>query len=365
MLTATNPHRSGSSATDGTTTYVYDALGRTTQITEPDGSIVSTSYSGNCATVIDEALKTRKSCADGLGRMTSVFEDPSQLNYETDYAYDALDNLTSVTQKGGSTSSNWRNRTFTYDSLSRLLTAANPESGTITYTYDQNGNLNTEVSPAPNQTNSSVRQTISYCYDVLNRITSKWYTTPNCSQNSPAANYFYDQTSYNGLTIANGRGRRTGMSDGSGATAWSYDSMGRATAVRRKINGISNTATYAYAPYLNGAVGNLTYFSGSQIAYTYNGVGQALTAIDPYPINFVKDAHYTPAGALASAAFGAYNTGFTGTAISNSYNNRLQPSLISASSPTMTLLSLSYNFNQGTQSAPKNWRCGHHPEQPR
>jgi len=28
---------------------------------------------------------------------------------------------------------------FTYDSLGRLLTAKNPESGTISYTYDNDG----------------------------------------------------------------------------------------------------------------------------------------------------------------------------------------------------------------------------------
>jgi RHS repeat-associated protein len=356
LQTLSNPHRAASSLTDGTATYNYDALGRVTSLLEQDGSTSTTSYSGNCTTVTDEAGKARKSCTDGLGRLTQLFEDPTSLNYETDYTYDTLNNLTRVDQKGSAPtdSTKWRTRTFQYDSLSRLTSSSNPESGNITYAYDANGNVASRVAPQPNQTNPAVTQTISYCYDTLNRITGKAYGAQTCPLSSPAASYFYDQTSYNGLAITNPLGRRTGMSDGSGQTAWSYDSMGRVAAVRRKINGISNTATYAYTPYLNGAVANLTYFSGSQVAYTYNGAGQALTAIDPYPINFVKNAHYTPAGALASAAFGAYNTGFTGTAVSNTYTNRLQPSVISASSPTMTVFSLSYSFNQGTPSAPKN-----------
>ena len=58
-------------------------------------------------------------------------------NYETDYVYDPLNNLRSVNRKGGSgNSANWRTRTFVYDSLSRLTSASNPESGIITYTYD-------------------------------------------------------------------------------------------------------------------------------------------------------------------------------------------------------------------------------------
>ena len=58
---------------------------------EQDGSTLSTSYTCNCTTVTDEAGNSRKSCVDGLGRLTGVWEAPSGLNYETDYGYDALD----------------------------------------------------------------------------------------------------------------------------------------------------------------------------------------------------------------------------------------------------------------------------------
>jgi serine/threonine protein kinase len=90
------------------------------RVLEPDGSTASTSYSGACTTATDETGKARKSCSDGLGRMTQVFEDPNSLNYETDYGYDALDNLTSVTQKGGASSGSWRTRGFQCNSLSQL-----------------------------------------------------------------------------------------------------------------------------------------------------------------------------------------------------------------------------------------------------
>ena len=68
--------------------------------------------------------------------------------YTTLYNFDALGNLVQVTQQGGSSDqSKWRVRRFTYDSLSRLLTANNPESGLITYFYDNNGNLTQKVMP--------------------------------------------------------------------------------------------------------------------------------------------------------------------------------------------------------------------------
>jgi len=119
-----NPHRSGSLLTDGTTTNSYDALGRIISITHPDGTAATSSYSGNCTTITDETNRSRKSCSDGLGRMTGVWEDPSGLNYATSYGYDALGDLTNVLQNGS------RPRAFTYDSLGRLLSASNPEIGT-------------------------------------------------------------------------------------------------------------------------------------------------------------------------------------------------------------------------------------------
>jgi YD repeat-containing protein len=90
------------------------------------------------------------------------------------YSYDALGNLLRVDQKGTAPndSTQWRTRTFTYDSLSRLLTANNPESGTIPYSYDLDGNLLQKTSPAPNQTGTAT-QTVSYCYDALHRVTGK------------------------------------------------------------------------------------------------------------------------------------------------------------------------------------------------
>src|SRR5258707_11520819 len=97
--------------------------------------------------------------------------------YKTLYFYDALGNLLCVEQHGSvgtatgcsdspasDATSAWRVRRFTYDSVSRLLTATNPESGTISYVYDDDGNMLQKTSPAPNQTGAAT-QTISYCYD--------------------------------------------------------------------------------------------------------------------------------------------------------------------------------------------------------
>ncbi len=370
--TVSNPYRSTSDPTYGLTTTIYDALGRVCVVVPPDGTLptggvcpatspandVFTTYSGNTTTIKDQAGKSRKSVTDGLGRLTQVFEDPSGSNYETDYQYDALDNLTRVDQKGGDpNSANWRTRTFTYNSLSQLLTASNPESGTITYAYDNAGNLITKTSPAPNQTGSTT-VTVAYCYDALNRLTSKAYTTSTvCPQTSPVATYLYDQSSYNGLTITNGIGRRTGMTDAAGLEAWSYDPIGRPLADRRTTNSVTKTTSYTYN--FDGSPATVTYPSGRLITYTLqssgtNTAGRLLSSIDSTgPINYATAASYAPSGALASLTNGAsvISTLF--------YNSRLQPCRISVKSsgtaPTTcttagagNVLDFTYGFNLGS-----------------
>ena len=56
-------------------------------------------------------------------------------------------------------------------------------------------------------------RSLQYTYDALNRLIGKSYTATTPA--TPSVTYFYDQTSYNGLNILNGKGRM-GMSDGSG-----------------------------------------------------------------------------------------------------------------------------------------------------
>jgi YD repeat-containing protein len=136
VVSATNSSRPG----DGlnfTTTYGDDPLGRTTDIQTADGSTTTAIYSGNQVTAIDPAGKQRRSIYDALGRLTSVFEDPSGANYTTNYGYDALDDLIWVSQ---GYCPNCQGPNFTYASLQRMTRAANPESGTVSYVYDAAGN---------------------------------------------------------------------------------------------------------------------------------------------------------------------------------------------------------------------------------
>jgi RHS repeat-associated protein len=272
------------------------------------------------------------------------------------YSYDALGNLLCVEQHGNATGSGcsappssdatspWRVRRFTYDSLSRLLTAKNPESGTITYSYDADGNVLQKTSPAPNQpSGSTLTQTISYCYDALNRVTGKAYSAQACQNGqlptgTAAATYTYDQGT-------NGIGQRTAMTDASGSSSWSYDALGRMLAWHRAIGTFTETIGYSYN--LDNSLAGITYPSGAVISYAPDAAGRPVSAVDTGSnINYVTSAGYDaaslPTGFIsgASATFSGINNTFT-------YNARLQPITIAAAlSPSQTLLSLTYDFHE-------------------
>ncbi len=346
--TVTNPYRSTSDPTYGVTTYTYDALGRTTSVVKPDGSssTVTTTYSGNCTTVTDEAGKNRESCTDGLGRMTSVIENPGGLGYTTNYTYDTLDDLTAVSQ-GGS-----RSRSFNYDSLKRLTSSTNPEPGTVTYAYDLDGNVSTKT--------DARSITTTYTYDALNRVTGMTY-----SNSDPSVAYTYDQSACLGQPSCYNIGHRTRIDDAGGAEEFAYDKMGREIAEERWTGTASKTTSYAYD--LAGDMTSLTYPSARTITYTYDSAGRPSEAQDTTNnINYVLGSCadgvdndgvcYAPNGSVAQEQNG---TNLVSTYI---YNTRFQPCWMYGTTgtalPTNTtctsgdpgpgnILDLQYNFNLG------------------
>ena len=349
LYTQSNPYRGTSDPTYGNDAYSYDALNRLTKITHADSSYSQTSYGSGtqlCSTstygygypalYTDESGNQRRSFTDALGRTIEVDEpDPNNgnsLTLNTCYAYDAQGNLTSVVQ-GSET------RSYGYDGLSRLTQETTPEGGTAYYYYTTSGGAlcaNNQQLVCRKTDARSI--TTTYSYDALNRLTGKSYSNGDAS-----VTYYYDQTSYNGLTITNGKGQRTGMSDGSGQTAWSYDKMGRVVAEERTIGTVTKTTSYSYN--LDGSLASITYPSGRVLSYSYSNAARPLSVVDSAnSINYATSATYAPQGALASVVNGYVSGVFSGITTSNSYNSRLLPTSLSASSSNGTALSLSYSY---------------------
>jgi YD repeat-containing protein len=373
VASVSNPYRSVSDPTYGITSYLYDALGRRTAQCQPGNSAAPSTacvpgnsyqlwtYNGNLVTFRDEDGNQWQRTFDGLGRLGQVVEPTGA---STTYSYDSLNNPLTVNQTGvsGDTA---RNRSFAYDSLSRLIAARNPETSSATtppslscagatgttwtacYGYDANGNLTSKTD------NRSIVTT--YSYDPLNRLISKSYSSN--ANGSPSTCYQYD-------TAANGIGRlgnewTLSPSKASCPTTTpfitqrsilAYDAMGRV--LNEQQHTPANVATgTVYAPaYTYDLAGNLitstdgttpsptTTPSGAALTFTnsYDGAGHLFSVTsnwaDPthpsplfslptspsVPCAGSSSSPYTPFGALQNATYGS------GLTLNRGYDVRLR-----------------------------------------
>jgi len=224
------------SATAGTTNSsapgvntTYDALGRVLTTTDADGGTVSYTYTNNDVLQQVSGTQTfqKQLEYDGLGRLTSVCEISStlpgygtcsqsnaQAGLWTKYTYDALSHLLTVTQNAQAAAGSRQTRSFVYDWLGRVTSESNPETGnsgangTITYTYDAiapcaDGNSYASAGDLVQRKDNAGNFTC-YSHDALHRLLK--------AGNSKVANtilrqFFYDsESSYpTGVTVSNGK----------------------------------------------------------------------------------------------------------------------------------------------------------------
>ncbi|MGC2696055.1 MAG: hypothetical protein WA738_09705, partial [Candidatus Angelobacter sp.] len=334
----------GSTGVLGTGSCVVSSNGHYQLLMQSDGNLVLSNLSVSPA-------QTLWSTNTGLTLLSPG------VALRTLYSYDTLGNLICVEQHGDAAtgtgcsasptsdaSSPWRVRRFTYDSLSRLLTAHNPESGTITYSYDADGNLLQKTSPAPNQTGTAT-QTISYCYDEVHRVTGKGYGAQSCPLASAVVSYVYDSG-------PNAKGHLTSLTDQAGTGSYAYDTLGRIASETRAISGVIKSMSYSYN--LDGSLKTLTYPSGAAVTYTPDSAGRITQAVDTANnINYATSASYGADGGLTG-----FVSGSGGTApITNTftYNKRLQPVNMSAVAGSQTVFSIGYDFHVGNGDNGNVW----------
>jgi len=232
----------GPGATPVWTTYTYDGSGRTLTVTAPDGSATRYAYQGNSTTVTDPAGKWKTTTVDAYGNVILVTEpNPAGgANLATNYTYTPANQLATVSMTRGGIA---QTRTFVYNGWD-LVSATNPENGTVTYTYDNAHHVT-------NRTDALGQQT-QYTYDSYGRLTEVQYFLldhwGNLNEDTTQrVTYSYDNA--NQFT-QNGLGRLSQVTFGGGVVddfndsyyyLYSYNTAGRVTsqqmAVQTLVNG--------------------------------------------------------------------------------------------------------------------------------
>ena len=342
-----NPYRSKNDQTYGITSYLYDALGRTTQKTNQDSTTEMWTWLGNTVSFQNENSNVWQRAYDGFGNLIQVIEPATAATNpstgtdtnpaaETDYQYDAQNNLTRVDQWGGPRNNPGdRVRSFVYDGLSRLTSSTNPESGTISYQYDANSNV---------QTKTDARGVVTtFNYDTLNRMLSKSYTVPQGVTPAVAAtssiSYGYDvpksgwsfpdQTApaLSGISQQNLVGQLSYESNGNATLVYGYDEGGRTTLksectpltcpandhfdlhAQYDLAGKVSFADRGLDAQKNAAAPNAGYYYGG-LSLGYNTAGQLQSAnadiVDAnHPKAVLGSLTYTPLGGVYTVELGS------------------------------------------------------------
>lgn len=257
---------------NSSTEYVYNTAGRVTRVIYPSGRIVHYDYdaSGNISSIRTQANSnaTETLLVSGINYLPFgpaesftygnglTHSQTYDLNYRLtsiqvggilhrDYVYDAVSNITGITNNLSSTES----QTYSYDALNRL-TSALGGYGNLIYTYDAVGNRLTE-------SRNNTIDTYSYA-TTSNKLNSITRSAGNRSFTYDAAGNPTQRTSDDNKTHSN-----------------SFNNSNRLSSVN--VNG-SLAATYTYNPLGQRVVKTLA--SGTKEIYHYDEAGQLIAVTD-------------------------------------------------------------------------------------
>lgn len=277
----------GADPADFTTSYTYNGDGQVLTVTDPLGHVTTTGYDadGNVHTVTDPNNHTTTTDYNENNQPVTITRPDTTTVTST---YDDDGNQLTRTNGAGKTT------TYTYDPLNRLASSTDPDNRTTSYSYDLAGNQRTVTNPAGEITTKT--------YDHANRLTGISYSDGT----TPSVTIGYDAD-----------GERTSMTDGTGTSSWSYDSLHRMTS---NTNGAGLTVGYSYD--LANNVATLSYPDGQVVTDSYDDAGQ-MTGVKDW-FHRITSFGYDPDGNLTS------QTNPNSTTVSYGYDNADQAVSVTA-----------------------------------
>lgn len=232
--------------------YGYDAAGRLSSMSEPNGQAHGYAYN-----VFGELAQHAMPNPSGAGTLGLV-----------GFGRDGQGQVVAVSDPRGLTTA------YGIDGLGRLQSQSSPDTGATSAVSDVAGNV-TSVTDARGVT-------VTTAYDLDNRPTSV---------------NFGDSV----VSLGYGAGLRTSMTDASGSTTWTRDKLGRVTTKSQVTGGVTLGVSYSYLP--GGRISSITYPSGQVVGFSYDGANVASITVNG--VTVISGVSYFPFGAPKSWTMGA------------------------------------------------------------
>jgi RHS repeat-associated protein len=247
------------------TEYKYDSLNRQIEVKDAQAGLTKTGYDkvGNVRSVTDALNHATTFDYDALNRQTITTNALGQSNTS---AFDAMGNLIGITDALG------RKNFYTYDNLNRRVTSTDALNQVQSVAYDAVGNM---VS-----TTNELGQVTVYTYDSLNRrikmidaLGHNQTTTYDAEGNVRSTSDAVNNTTHYDYDALN---RQVKVIDANiGITSTNYDAVGNLAKI---TDSVGNSTTYSYD-----AVNRLlmdTNQLGFSRRYGYDAVGNQVEMID-------------------------------------------------------------------------------------
>jgi RHS repeat-associated protein len=243
--TAPNGNVEGGSPASYTTHYAYDADGELTSETDPLGHTTTYAYDvdGNRVTITDGDGHTTRQSYDADNELTEVGR-PDGSTLKT--LWDGDGNMIAQINAAGDAT------TYSYDQQNRLVAVTDPDGHSTSYQYDAAGRKTAMV--------NAEGETTNYAYDTDGELTGITYSDGR----TPSVSETYDAD-----------GDRVAMTDGSGTSTFTYDSLNRMTST---TDGAGATVGYEYD--LAGSLMKLTYPNGKSVSRDYDAAGNLTSVTD-------------------------------------------------------------------------------------
>ncbi|WP_370306068.1 FG-GAP-like repeat-containing protein [Sinimarinibacterium flocculans] len=229
------------------TNFTYDAIGRTLTEQQPDGGMITLTYSGINTTTQNALGQIDRRVVNSQGQ---VIQSTDAANRTVTYLYDAVGNLLRTTDPLGHVVQ------MSYDVRGRKTQMIDPDMGTWTYAYNALGEM-------VRQTDAK-SQITSMIYDPLGRMTRR-------SEPGLVSDWYYD--AYENAACARGIGKLCGANSDNGyKRLHSYDTLGRLNETQVSY-GLLDTLNMAQSYDAYGRLDVLDYPTLFGVKHVYTSLG--------------------------------------------------------------------------------------------